>query len=76
MREKLQSRSYNDIWILWIDEANRQLEHLNKYKFNWTLSFRQDSEVSIGSYGILMIITTNFFSEKKSGLYSIDQILI
>jgi hypothetical protein len=54
MREKLQYRSYNDIWILWIDEANRQIQHLNQYKFNWTLSFRQDSEVSIGSYGILI----------------------
>ncbi|CAF2860805.1 unnamed protein product [Rotaria sp. Silwood2] len=54
MREKLQHRSYNDIWILWIDEANRQIENLNQYQFNWTLSFRQDSEVSIGTYGILI----------------------
>jgi hypothetical protein len=54
MREKAKHRSNNDIWILWIDEANRQIEHLNQYQFNWTLSFRQDSEVSIGSYGILI----------------------
>jgi hypothetical protein len=54
MREKLAHRSYNDIWILWIDEANREIVDLNQYKFNWTLSFRQDSEVSIGSYGILI----------------------
>ncbi|CAF1221317.1 unnamed protein product [Rotaria sordida] len=54
MNEKLQHRSYNDIWILWIDEANRQIEHLNQYQFNWTLSFRQDSEISIGTYGILI----------------------
>jgi hypothetical protein len=54
MRKKLAHRSSNDIWILWIDEANREIEHLNQYKFNWTLSFRQDSEVSIGSYGILI----------------------
>jgi hypothetical protein len=54
MREKLARRSFNDIWILWIDEANRDIEELNKYQFNWTLSFRQDSEVSIGSYGILI----------------------
>jgi hypothetical protein len=54
MRTKLGHRSHNDIWILWIDEANRQLEHLNQYQFNWTLSFRQDSEVSIGSYGLLI----------------------
>lgn len=54
MTEKLQTRSSSDIWILWIDEANRQLEHLNDYRFNWTLSFRQDSEVSIGTYGLLI----------------------
>lgn len=51
---KLQLRSTNDIWILWIDEANCQLEHLNKYLFNWTISFRQDSEISIGTYGLLI----------------------
>ncbi|CAF1572509.1 unnamed protein product [Rotaria sp. Silwood1] len=54
IRNKLQYRSYNDIWILWIDEANRQIEVLNSYQFNWTLSFRQDSEISIGTYGILI----------------------
>ena len=54
MGHKLARRSYNDIWILWIDEADREIGKLNKYRFNWTLSFRQDSEVSIGSYGILI----------------------
>jgi hypothetical protein len=54
MRNKLAHRASNDIWILWIDEANRNIEDLNQYQFNWTLSFRQDSEVSIGSYGILI----------------------
>lgn len=54
MPEKVQSRSNTDIWILWIDEANQQLEHLNRYQFNWTISFRQDSEVSIGTYGLLI----------------------
>lgn len=50
----MKTRQSNEIWILWIDEANRQLEALNSYQFNWTLSFRQDSEVSIGSYGLLL----------------------
>ncbi|CAF0922723.1 unnamed protein product [Adineta ricciae] len=54
MHTKLKVRSPYDIWILWIDEANRQLKHLNDYYFNWTLSFRQDSEVSIGTYGLLV----------------------
>lgn len=54
MQRKLKHRSSNDIWILWVDEANRPLQELNQYRFNWTLSFRQDSEVSIGSYGLLI----------------------
>ena len=54
MQGKLNRRSSNDIWILWIDEANRDIQHLNIYQFNWTISFRQDSEISIGSYGILI----------------------
>jgi len=54
MLSKLKTRQSNEIWILWIDEANRQLEELNSYQFNWTLSFRQDSEISIGSYGLLL----------------------
>jgi hypothetical protein len=54
MQEKLLHRSPKDIWILWIDEANRSISHLNQYRFNWTLSFRQDSEVSIGTYGMLI----------------------
>jgi hypothetical protein len=70
IHEKLKYRSKNDIWILWIDEANRQLEHLNKYKFNWTISFRQDSEISIGTYGLLIRDDTkkNFYSNNKSDL--------
>ncbi|CAF1277758.1 unnamed protein product [Adineta steineri] len=59
MHVKLKTRSHNDIWILWIDEANRQLKHLNQYKFNWTLSFRQDSEISIGTYGLLIENNSN-----------------
>ncbi|CAF1367190.1 unnamed protein product [Adineta steineri] len=63
MHRKLQHRSYTDIWILWIDEANRSISHLNQYNFNWTLSYRQDSEVSIGTYGVLIPQDKNkFFS--------------
>jgi hypothetical protein len=70
MQIKLKSRSHNDIWILWIDEANRQLKHLNEYKFNWTLSFRQDSEISIGTYGLLIRddYNENLYSNNKSDL--------
>lgn len=58
MQNKLRIRSLNEIWILWIDEANRQLEHFNQYQFNWTISFRQDSEISIGTYGLLIPISS------------------
>ena len=54
MAPKLVARSPEDIWILWVDEANRPLTNLNQYQFNWTLSFRQDSEVAFGSYGLLI----------------------
>ncbi|CAF4694703.1 unnamed protein product, partial [Rotaria sp. Silwood2] len=71
MYEKQKHRSHNDIWVLWIDEANRQIEHLNEYKFNWTLSFRQDSEISIGTYGLLIPNdddNKNFYFNNKSDL--------
>ncbi|UJR09439.1 hypothetical protein I4U23_013680 [Adineta vaga] len=66
MYEKFRHRAYNDIWILWIDEANRSISHLNQYKFNWTLSFRQDSEVSIGTYGILIAQDKSKFSSNEN----------
>ncbi|CAF1449764.1 unnamed protein product [Rotaria magnacalcarata] len=65
--DKVANRSSDDIWILWIDEANRQISHLNQYQFNWTLSFRQDSEVSLGTYGILI--------EKDQNKVSPDNVL-
>ncbi len=70
MYEKLKYRSYNDIWILWIDEANRQLEHLNPFRFNWTISFRQDSEISIATYGLIIPNHSKqtFSSNNKSDL--------
>ncbi|CAF1484679.1 unnamed protein product [Adineta ricciae] len=69
MHEKLQHRSYKDIWILWIDEANQSISHLNQYKFNWTLSFRQDSEVSIGTYGILVVQDETKISSKDNVIH-------
>ena len=65
MPHKVGHRSHHDIWILWVDEANRALDHLNEYQFNWTLSFRQDSEVSIGSYGLLIRSNKKDFLENK-----------
>lgn len=72
MSEKLHYRSSKDIWILWIDEANRDIQHLNQYKFNWTLSFRQDSEISIGSYGIFTERTKRDSTKASSNNYHPD----
>lgn len=54
MLRKSFHRTPKDIWILWNDEANYNFEPFNRYQFNWTLSFRQDAEVSVGSYGLLI----------------------
>ncbi|CAF1147404.1 unnamed protein product [Didymodactylos carnosus] len=55
----LEKRSINEIYILWIDEAHKDVHHLDEYKFNWTLSFRQDSEVSIATYGLIIKLEKN-----------------
>lgn len=47
------TRTEHDIWILFVDATNTSLEPLNKVLFNWTISFRQDSEVSTASFGFL-----------------------
>lgn len=66
MSVKLSQRTSNEIWLLWIDEANRQLNQLNRYAFNWTLSFRRDSEISIGTYGLLINRSSIGPSENES----------
>jgi hypothetical protein len=41
----------NQIWLLWNDEANPVNANLDVFKFNWTMSYRHDSEVFDCSYG-------------------------
>jgi hypothetical protein len=52
VQEKLK-RNPNAVWILWNDEATPINKSFNKLSpfFNWTLSFRTNSEVYEGSYG-------------------------
>ncbi|CAF0890335.1 unnamed protein product [Adineta ricciae] len=42
------------IWILWSDEPHSMVDYslFKDYRFNWTISFKLNSEVSIGSYGL------------------------
>jgi hypothetical protein len=41
----------NQVWILWNDEPNEMSHVLDRYKMNWTMSFRLDSEINDCSYG-------------------------
>ncbi|CAF1163298.1 unnamed protein product [Adineta ricciae] len=45
-------RNLDQIWMLWHDEPYPVPSSFNSLHFNWTLSYRFDSEVSVGSYGI------------------------
>lgn len=42
------------VWILWSDEPPSIINYtlFNQYKFNWTVSYKLTSEVSIGTYGL------------------------
>jgi glycoprotein 3-alpha-L-fucosyltransferase len=44
----------NSIWILWSDEPPSIIDYslLNIHRFNWTMSYRVHSEVSLGTYGL------------------------
>ncbi|CAF1017448.1 unnamed protein product [Brachionus calyciflorus] len=41
----------SQIWIVWNDEANKVSDELDIFKFNWTMSYRLESEISDCSYG-------------------------
>lgn len=44
-------RSTKQLWILWDDEANQVNPVLDKFNFNWTISYQASSEASYCSYG-------------------------
>ena len=46
------SRNSNQIWLLMNDEPYPPSSKYNKFLFNWTVSYRLDSEVSAAAYGI------------------------
>ena len=56
-REKLSlmKRNPEQIWLLWQDEPNENSPYINKFKFNWTISYRMNAEASIGAYGITIV---------------------
>ena len=55
--DSLPSRSEtkaNAIWILWSDEPPSMVDYalLKPHRFNWTMSYKLNSEVSLASYGL------------------------
>ncbi len=56
-QEKLNSmkRNSDQIWLLWHDEPNENSLYINKFKFNWTITYRTSAEASIGAYGITIV---------------------
>jgi hypothetical protein len=55
--KKLDSMKRNpeQIWLLWHDESNQNSPEINKYKFNWTITYRINAEASIGAYGVTIV---------------------
>ncbi|CAF1290250.1 unnamed protein product [Rotaria sordida] len=56
-RTSMPSRSEtkpNSVWILWSDEPPSIINYglFNSYHFNWTISYKLNSEVSIATYGL------------------------
>lgn len=44
----------NSVWILWSDEPPSIIDYtpFNSYHFNWTISYKLNSEVSLATYGL------------------------
>lgn len=49
------SRNPEQIWLLWHDESNENSPGINRYKFNWTVTYRLSAEASLGAYGITIV---------------------
>ncbi|CAF4529359.1 unnamed protein product, partial [Didymodactylos carnosus] len=48
----------NTVFVLWSDEPATIIDYklFNKYYFNWTISYKLESEVSVASYGLYSIV--------------------
>jgi hypothetical protein len=57
-------RNSEQIWLLWHDEANEKSPNINKYKFNWTITYRTSAEASLAAYGIT-IVKDRFWSTSQ-----------
>lgn len=59
-------RNAEQIWLLWHDESNEKSPEINKYKFNWTITYRTSAEASIAAYGITVAKTELWSNEHLS----------
>ena len=46
----------NSVWILWSDEPPSIINYalLKSYRFNWTISYKLNSEISLATYGLFV----------------------
>ena len=58
---ELHRQILKSVFILWNDEANPVQESLDQIMFNWTLSYRNDAEVSDCAYGCLYEKSVNAY---------------
>ncbi|CAF0958584.1 unnamed protein product [Rotaria sordida] len=57
-------RNSEQIWLLWHDEPNEDSPNINKYKFNWTITYRMSAEASLAAYGITVVKNKPWSMEK------------
>ncbi|CAM4934547.1 unnamed protein product [Rotaria socialis] len=57
-------RNSEQIWLLWHDESNENSPEINRYKFNWTITYRISAEASIGAYGIIILKETPWSAQQ------------
>lgn len=48
-------RNSEQIWLLWHDEPGGVQKELISLQFNWTISYRFDSEINLGAYGLTIL---------------------
>ena len=68
-------RSFKQLWIYWNDEPNIVDYNLDEFKFNWTISFHSQADISRCAYGCLktrnekenfLLDIKNEFSKRKN----------
>lgn len=47
-------RTTSQPWILWNDNETRTDSAIDQFVFNWTVSYKKESEASFGSFGSLL----------------------